>query len=338
MARQAPTVADVAWSFFEALAASGAPQGTKSRYKSNMLAMLDELGSRSITSVTSVDLTRFVEAHPSPNVRTSRRTIAHHVMSHALRYGYIRTPVEATPESYRPRQARNRQWTRYNAEQLRTLKDSASCQRSRIAISIAIHTAMRIEDIRTLRAPAPDLADGWLSTWIHKSGIFDLKVIANSFEVDMRQYLTWLYSQADGAVTSTDYLIPGYRTYSGFNTGNFDPDTAPCNMSRPFSKGSLDNRFLEARDRAQLPYLTRERWHTLRRSSGRLFFEAASDRGYDMALRMTQAFLNHSSVKTTERYIGLDSAYAMRDQFLREHDLLGTSPQNVIPLTQRRSS
>jgi integrase len=336
MARRGPTVADVAWSFFRAIEAAGAPYNSRIRYRSNMLAMLDQLGGRAITSITPTDLSRFVDSAPSTNVRASRRTVANHVMRHAHRRGDLRILVEVPAESYRPRAAKHREWTRYSAEQLRQLISNAPCERSRIAISTAIHTAMRIEDIRALRAPAPDLSEGWLASFIHKSGIYDFKVIANSFEDDMRRYLTWVYRRRNGVITGDDYLIPSYpASYRG--GAYYDPDDA-TDFSRPMSKGTLDERYVEARARAGLPYLSRERWHTLRRSSGRLFFEAASDNGYDMALRMTQAFLNHASVTTTERYIGLDSAYAMRDDFLRRHDLLGIRGGEVIALRGREAS
>lgn len=336
MVRRTPTVADVAWSFYRGMEAAGAPRSTRDRYRSNMIAMLEQLGGRPVTAVTPVDLVSFVDSAPSAHVRVSRRTIANHVMRHAHRRGDVRTLVEVPAESYAPRAPKHRQWTRYNADQLRALIAAAPCQRSRIAISTAIHTAMRIDDIRILRAPAPDLSEGWLATWIQKSGIYDFKVMAHSFEDDMRQYLKWLYERADGVVTTDDYLIPGFPM-TGLHGEWHDLDA--CDFTKPLSKRTLDTRFLEARDTAQLPYLTRERWHSLRRSSGRLFFEAAASNGYDLALRMTQAFLNHQSITTTERYIGLDTAYAMRDDFLRQHDLLGVPVQrNVIAITQRNRS
>lgn len=332
MVHQAPTVADVAWSFYRAMESAGAPPNSLIRYKSNMLALLDQLGGKPVRAITPAELGLFLDTAPSQNVRTSRRTIANHVMRHAYRGGHLRTPIEVPRDSYRPRATKSREWTRYSADQLRALLQAAPCERSRIALSIAIYTAMRVEDIRMLRAPAPDLSEGWLAAWINKSGIFDFKVIAHSFEDDMRRYLRWLYERADGAITAEDYLLPGYP--AGFRGGgNYNPDL--CDFSKPISKGTLDERYVEARDRAGLPHLSRERWHTLRRSSGRLFFEAASGNGYDMALRMTQAFLNHQSVTTTERYIGLDIAYAMRDEFLREYDLLAAPAENVLPLRRR---
>lgn len=328
MARRQTTVADIGWSFLNGMHRAGAPENTYRVYRSNLMALLDELGSRPITSVTPPDLARFRDAGDSEASRDMRRRIANHVMRHAYREGAIKAPVAVPEASYKPRKQQNVEWTRYSAEQLRQLIERAPCARSRMAIAIGVYTAMRVEDIRLLRAPSPDIVEGWLAAFIHKTRVYDFKVISSGLEDEFRLYLPWLYSRGI-ALKSSDYLIPGYP--SGVrDEGYLDA----VDLEKPISKWGIYARYEEARDAAGLPYKKQEKWHAIRRSSARLFFEMASDRGYDAALRMTQAFLNHRSIQTTERYIGLDSAYAMRDQFLRDHDLLGYRAENVVPLTR----
>lgn len=329
MPRRSPTVADVGWDFMEALQRAGSPQNTYRVYRSNWSSMLDELGGRAITSITPADLGRYCDGGGSEATRKMRRRIANHVMRHAYRRGDVRSVVLVPEPSYKPRTKQNAEWTRYSSEQLRRLILSAPCPRSRAAIAIGVYTAMRIEDIRLLRAPSPDLADGWLAAFIHKTKVYDFKVISGGLDEEIRLYLSWLYSH--GPTRGEDYLIPGYPP-SNRGEGYLEG----IDLSRPISKHALYTRYAEARDRAELPYMKQEKWHTVRRSSARLFFELASERGYDMALRMTQAFLNHKSVQTTERYIGIDSAYAMRDDFLREHDLLGAQG-DVVTLRGREA-
>jgi hypothetical protein len=48
----------------------------------------------------------------------------------------------------------------------------------------------------------------------------------------------------------------------------------------------------------------------------RLFFENASHRGHDAALRMTSAFLHHANTATTEIYLGLQHEKAKRDEIM----------------------
>jgi hypothetical protein len=48
-----------------------------------------------------------------------------------------------------------------------------------------------------------------------------------------------------------------------------------------------------------------EGFHTLRRSAARAFFDSMAAAGHDEALRMTSAFLHHSSTQVTEVYLGL---------------------------------
>ncbi|MFT2016267.1 hypothetical protein ACMA1D_10555 [Streptomyces sp. 796.1] len=323
------------WSFLWTMKSVGAPRSTWDRYKSNAMALLefDGYGARAITTIDGPQLAAFIDAGASRDIRIARRTIANRVMSHAYRYGNTKRLVEAPPSAYAPRQDRHREWTRYSAEQLRQLRNGAPCPRSRVAIAIASYTAMRIEDVRILRAPAVNLADQWLSTFIQKTGVYDFKVISGGLEQELRIYLSWLYSCADGVVTADDYLIPAFPR----GAYGLAYDAEAVDLSAPIGYNTLGDRFVEARTNAGLPFLPRERWHAVRRSAGRLFFEAAARHGYDLALRMTQAFLNHQSIETTERYIGLGTAYAARDEFLRSHDFLAVEESgNVIPLSRSR--
>jgi integrase len=78
--------------------------------------------------------------------------------------------------------------------------------------------------------------------------------------------------------------------------------------------------------------------HTLRRSSARLFYDAACDNlGHDRALEATARYLNHSDLGTTQRYLGVGPGRRIMREQLRGQDFLRRSPQ-VDEVGLRRSA
>jgi hypothetical protein len=74
--------------------------------------------------------------------------------------------------------------------------------------------------------------------------------------------------------------------------------------------------------------------HTFRRSVARLYYDRMCDEvdSKDHALRLTQTLLNHSTMSTTEGYIGLEKERAERDITIKGQPIFGVRPENVVPL------
>jgi integrase len=76
--------------------------------------------------------------------------------------------------------------------------------------------------------------------------------------------------------------------------------------------------------------------HTIRRAVARAYFDqVARDKGDVAALRETSALLHHSSVATTEIYLGTTPEKESRDRRLKGKPFLSTlvpTQENVVPL------
>ena len=72
--------------------------------------------------------------------------------------------------------------------------------------------------------------------------------------------------------------------------------------------------------------------HVLRRSAARAMFDELVTLGYDGALRIVSAYLHHSSVVMSERYLGLDLDRANRDGFAKGELMFPSlEGDNVVP-------
>jgi integrase len=79
----------------------------------------------------------------------------------------------------------------------------------------------------------------------------------------------------------------------------------------------------------------KEGTHTIRRAVAMAYFqEVAKDKGDVAALRETAAFLHHSSVATTELYLGMTPEKNRRDRRLRGQPFLSAmvAQDNVVQL------
>lgn len=328
-------MADAAWSYYDALRAAGAPPNTLRQYRSRLISWMSAHGARLVRSITAPDLFGYLYgpngvAHGSESAASSHRAVIQGALDHAHYMGWcsaMRVPKPAILKRRQPRE-----WTRYTAPQMCDLIEAASDPRLKIGLSLACNTALRISDILVLKVPELKMESGYMRSHVQKSRMIDDKPITSDLEDELRLYLKW-YTQECGAVLKSDYfLIPGFRQVGRTREGPVH-ETVP---SRPVSYTWITDKFRDAVDLAGLPREEGESWHSLRRSAARVFFDRASDAGYDTALRMTQDFLNHKRADTTERYLGLTTERVKRDELLRGRSLLRPDElSNVLPL--RRS-
>ena len=223
----------------------------------------------------------------------------------------------------RPRRVVQRERLRLSAQELRRLIETAENPRDRAMLAVACNTGLRASDLVALRIGDVDLDQGLLRVHVQKTGKLDHLPITSDLDAELRRWLTW-YAERKIA-RSGDLLLPAlaYRVRRGQAYGDPEPDHRLTPPARVVHRALV---------RIGVPATSSEGFHTIRRSIGRIVFEQASESGHDAALRITAALLGHSSVATTELYLGLSHDRVNRDDLLKGRSLHRGVPPDVVRL------
>ncbi|MGW2206024.1 tyrosine-type recombinase/integrase [Streptomyces sp. NPDC001774] len=311
---------------------------TYTHYRSKLLRFERVHGTTPIGSITSPVLFEYLYGRHGVTRDCGIRNGSQHrtAIQNMLNYATLRglCPAVSVPKSPGGSRPEERDWTRYSADEMLLLQDSMPCPRSRIIVAICTNTAMRIDDIFKMRLKYVRLSTNDLRVKIHKSKMWDTKPVTLDLEHELRRYMVW-YAETCGVSERDDvYLVPGSKKVGWVGGGpgsGYVPDP-----ERPVSYNWAYKRLRATMDAQRLPYEQGEAWHMLRRSVARLYFDTAVEDGYDRALRMTQALLNHKDVTTTEKYLGLTIETLKRDQSLKGRAFLTRGRENVLSIDDAR--
>ena len=254
-----------------------------------------------------------------------------------IQRGYMKADVMAQTEPLTvPKTKRQRP----GAVTLLALLDAAENSRDRAYLAVAMNTAMRASDIRSLRLGDIDLEDGWIYAKIRKTKGQDDKPISEDMDRELRRWLTEYAESLGRPLRNDDYLFPRRRggLISHYDT---DEDGNRIMVRHPYvwvtDQYIKDTHLIVQKAMAKLGMPTyKEGTHTVRRAVARAYFDwVASEKGDSAALRETAAFLNHSSTATTELYLGLDVDQERRNKRLKGKPFLTAmvdQQDNVVPL------
>jgi integrase len=233
-----------------------------------------------------------------------------------------------------------RERNRLNATEFPSLLDAAEarCERDRAAVAVLLYTLLRDREVADLRVMDVDLEGGWLRARIHKTGQEDRMPISEELDGELRRWLTCYTSQV-GPLKPHYRLVPARRMKHakderGWYTGRADeeemlPERAVGALGRIVGPVLEDIGFPVTGLDGRPSY---EGAHTIRRSGARALFDALVEGGYDHSLRVVQSLLHHSSIQTTERYIGITADRRSRDDIIRGHKMYRSSSANVVPI------
>lgn len=248
--------------------------------------------------------------------------------------GYNRQPLMA---NIRPRRVFKRDRLRLSPAQMLRMLEVTHDPRDRAMLAVAINTALRAGELTAIRIRDVNLDAGTLHVTISKSGFEDHMPISADLDGELRRWLVEYQAALGRPVPLDAYLFPARRPPHGLRLGQ------PGEAQRHPRGGEL-------RPEVQLKHPARvvqraltqlgleieagEGFHTLRRSAARAFFDGMAAAGHDEALRMTSAFLHHSSTQVTEGYLGLAHERVKRDAALRGEAFLSAmvNQEKVTPL------
>lgn len=204
------------------------------------------------------------------------------------------------------------------------LLDAAEARspRDRAALALLLYTLGRDGEITSLRIRDLDLDSGYITYAVHKSRKEDRMPICTELDAELRQWLTF-YTKEVGYLEPGYYLVPsrdtrGVRGEDGLIERNEHVALVPDRKIPALGKlvtPALNDIGFDTRDEQGRGM--GEGAHTVRRSGARAMFDSLSSSGYDHSLRVVQSMLHHSSVQTTELYLGLDVDRRTRDDLFR---------------------
>ena len=241
------------------------------------------------------------------------------------------TTVRSVPV---PRRAR----LRVPAHDFARLLDCAERPDRRMTVALGLFLFLRGGEIKTLRVGDVDLEQGLIAVTVHKTNDQDDMPICYELDQELRSWFVEYARDIGRPLRSSDFLIPGHRSYPGWrprlDVGNYQPERMSL---RPYAqvRAVLSAAGYEVEE-AGKP--TGEGVHTLRRSGARALYEALVEGrlgdsvARDDALRQVMSALHHKSIVTTEHYIGLERDRQRRDQTIRGVRLLPAAPSNVAEL------
>lgn len=214
------------------------------------------------------------------------------------------------------------------------LLDATQHPRDRVIVAIGLYTLIRQSAMRGLRVGDVDLADGYLEVFEPKTGKRDAKPIGSELDAELRRWLTWYGQELGRPLGAGDFLVPA-KTRPGFVHGRVLAD-GKLDPTRPVTRPHLpvQNALIRCgyATRDEVGRATGEGVHTLRRSAARAMFDRLVEDGHDGAIRIVQSMLGHSTLATTEHYIGVEPDRRRRDEIIRGKQMFPTNRDNVVQL------
>lgn len=245
-------------------------------------------------------------------------------------------------ERVQPLKVPKKKRLRPNPETLLRMLDGTKSTRDRAYMATLINTALRGKEARLFKVEDIDLADGWASATITKTGEVDDIPITNELDRELRKWLVEYAESLGRPLQHDDYLFPGrYGGMISHYETSEDGTRYPVrhellhNPSIPIRSEQASDIVKDGLRHVGLP-TKGEGTHTIRRAVALAYFEYVSqDRGDVSALRETSALLHHANTSTTERYLGITPEKKRRDRRMRGQDFMVKMAQtgdNVVPL------
>lgn len=323
---------DVIAEYVRARTAQGMAANTVRNERRTLDKLLLMLGPVQVRNISEVHLDNLLSQMQGQGLRSSSMNThlqsLRNFFTFAVRRGYMRAnPVEHR-RLYR---AVPRQRLRVPASKFPALLEAAQHPRDRALVAIGLYLWLRDSEATDLRVGDVNLSDGEVAVRIYKTSQLDIMPISLELDVELRRWLTFYAENIDGPLRPDYYLLPAKNRPTGRHPqkgwivrGAGGEELRPrSKMTRTSDliKGVLERCGYRTYDDNGKP--TMEGMHTLRRSGARARFDYLIESGYDGAIREVQAGLHHSSVQTTEKYLGIDLDVQRRFQNVKGQRMYG---------------
>jgi integrase len=229
----------------------------------------------------------------------------------------------------------NRNRYRMTRAELRQLISAAEDPRDIALICFVACTGVRISEALGMRYRDVSLNKGELYVYLPKVKQEVTYPLASDLEAALREWFT-AYSTQVGRLKPSFYLFPTMRGRTYAKGGGHTP-AGLYNPTNPMQQPRLV--LGPIAERAGVELEPGDGWHTVRRSFARILYDDCVAMGHDAALRIVQAALNHASVQTTERYLGLNLERQQFSRIMKGQPFLtaDVDPGKIVALDERRA-
>jgi integrase len=223
---------------------------------------------------------------------------------------------------------------------LLAMLDKATNPRDRCYLATAMNTGLRSSELRAITVGQVDLVAGYLvGVVIQKTKDNDDMPISEDLDQELRRWLVAYEADLGRPLENDEYLFPT-RTGGMFKTWSYDEQgdrVAQRDEYRWVPERPIKNTqsVVQGALKALGMPTFKEGTHTVRRAVALAYFhQAAQEQGDVAALRETMLFLHHTSVQTTERYLGITAEKNRRNERLKGKPFLTAmiDQTNVVPL------
>jgi integrase len=229
----------------------------------------------------------------------------------------------------------NRNRYRMTRAELRRLIAAAEDPRDIALICFVACTGVRISEALGMRYRDVSFSKGELYVYLPKVKQEVVYPLASDLEQALREWLT-AYSAQVGKLKPTYYLFPTMHGRKFTKGGGWSP-AGLYNPVNPIQQPRII--LAPIAERAEIELEEGDGWHTVRRSFARILYDDCVAMGHDAALRVVQAALNHASVQTTERYLGLNLERQQFHRIMKGQPFLtaDVDPGKIVALDERRA-
>jgi integrase len=220
------------------------------------------------------------------------------------------------------------------------LLEQARNPRDRALMATAVNTALRASEITAIRFGDVDLESGVIKVTVRKTKDADYQPISMDLDRELRKWLMVYASTLGRPLAEDDVLFPVRR---GGLISHYDNGVCIRHPYTWDTQSTIEKPYKIVQDALKslgLP-TKKEGIHTIRRAVALAYFQQVSkDQGDVAALRETAALLHHSSVATTEIYLGMTPEKNRRDRRIKGQPFLSAMvhQENVIQLAERSGS
>lgn len=334
-------LSDLVDEFVESRKANGYSRSTIANQTSTARRFLLHVGNVQARNVTPRHVDSYFAERERSGVKAGTRNAElvglRALFKFAIQRRYV--PAGADPTIHRRLyRIHKRDRLRVPATQFGRLLDCADHPRDRIVVALGLYLFLRQSEVKALTIEDVDLEGGLLAVHVLKTNDFDHMPISVELDVELRRWLTWYAGQLDRPLRGTDYLVPA-KTPNVWKKGGgtHESELVP---SRPYRLPHTAVQRVLVRFgepiRDESGSSLSEGVHTLRRSGARALYDRLVSEGYDGAMRTVQSMLHHSSIQTTEHYLGIHLDKKRRDDVVRGKRLFPTSTENVVGMEKAR--
>jgi site-specific recombinase XerD len=229
----------------------------------------------------------------------------------------------------------NRNRYRMTRAELRQLIAAADDPRDVALVCFVACTGVRISEALGMRVRDVSLKKGELYVFLPKTNQEVVYPQASDLETALREWMT-AYTAQVGKLKPSFYLFPTMHGRKFVKGGGWTP-AGLYNPLHPIQQPRVI--LAPIAERAEIELEPGDGWHTVRRSFARILYDDCVAMGHDAALRVVQAALNHASVQTTERYLGLNLERQQFHRIMKGKPFLTAdmAPGKIVTLDERRA-